>query len=39
MIEALKYVCCAAGVVLVTVLVVFLACFGSWLFDRWNRDR
>lgn len=39
MIEAIKYIFYAAGIVSVTFLVVFVACFVSWLFDRWRRDR
>lgn len=39
MIEAIKYVFCAAGIVAMTMLVVFIACFGAWLFDKWRKDR
>lgn len=39
MIEAIKYVFFAAGIVSVTVLIVFTACFGVWLFEKWRRDR
>lgn len=39
MIEAIKYVFFATGVVSVTVLVVFIACFGAWLFDKWRKER
>jgi hypothetical protein len=39
MIEAIKYVLFAAGVVTTTLVIVFVACFGAWLFDKWRKER
>jgi len=39
MMEAIKFMFTAAGVVSLLTLVVFFCCFGAWLFDRWRRDR
>ncbi|NCZ96629.1 MAG: hypothetical protein EBZ44_05800 [Verrucomicrobia bacterium] len=39
MIEAIKYVFFAAGIVATTMLIVFVACFGAWLFDKWRKER
>lgn len=39
MIEAIKYIFAAAGIVAVTMLIVFVACFASWLFDKWRKER
>lgn len=39
MMEAIKYIFCAAGIVSVTFIVVFVACFASWLFDKWRKER
>lgn len=37
--EGIKYVFFAAGIVSVTVLIVFIACFSAWLFDKWRKER
>ena len=39
MMEAIKYIFYAAGIVSVTIAVVFIACFASWLFDKWRKER
>jgi hypothetical protein len=39
MIEAIKYVFFAAGIVAMTMLIVSVACFGAWLFDKWRKER
>lgn len=39
MIEAIKYVFFAAGIVATTMLIVSVACFGAWLFDKWRKER
>ena len=37
--EAIKYVATTIGVVLSTIVIVFSACFGAWLFERWRNER
>ena len=39
MMEAIKYVFAAAGIVAVTLLIVFVACFGAWMFEKWGNER
>lgn len=39
MIEAIKYVFFCTAVVASTLFIVFVACFGAWLFDKWRKER
>jgi len=39
MMEAVKYVLFAAGFVSMTMLVVFIACFVAWLFEKWRNEK
>lgn len=39
MIEAIKYLFTAVGIVSLTMLVVFFACFAAWLFEKWRNER
>ena len=39
MIEGIKFLFTAAMVVSILTAVVFVCCFGVWLFDKWRKER